>query len=119
MISSIWHGFYVAYYISFAMWFAQLHLQGLIFKYCKNGRSNLVKMYNKSGIAGWILLTILVQLLFSHCGAYFLIMEGYYNWKMMLKLKFVPFIILIGLIAVFSTIRPPRDPKPKTQDQSR
>jgi lysophospholipid acyltransferase len=36
MVSAFWHGFYLGYYFSFFLWFAQVHLQGLIFKYSKN-----------------------------------------------------------------------------------
>jgi len=115
-ISAFWHGFYFAYYLSMVFWFGQLYLQGLIFKYCRNGRSKLVKLYNKTGKAGFVILSILVQMLFSHCAVYFLILEGYYSYKMMIKLKFLPQIILIVLIAVFSNIRPPRDPKPKSSE---
>lgn len=113
VISAIWHGFYAAYYISMLFWFTQLHLQGLIFKYCKNGRSQIVKLYNKSGKLGYALLSFVVQFFFSHMAVYFLILEGKYCMQMMWKLKLLPQIIVFIAIGVFSTIRPPRDPKPK------
>lgn len=117
VVSAFWHGFYAAYYISFALWFAQLYLQGLIFKYCKNGKSILVKVYNRMGKVGTFLLSLLVQFLFSHCGAYFLILRGYYCIKLLNKLWYMPVIVLFILIIVFSVIRPPRDSKP-TKDSS-
>lgn len=111
VISAFWHGFYGAYYISFTLWFAQLHLQGLIFKYCKNGRSMLVKIYKKMGVAGTVILSFLVQFLFSHCAASFLILRGYYCIKLLMKIYFMPAVVLFVLITIFSIIRPPREPK--------
>lgn len=111
VISAFWHGFYGAYYISFTLWFSQLYLQGLIFKYCKNGRSILVKIYEKLGLAGKILLSFAVQFLFSQSAASFLILRGYYCIKLMTKLQFAPAIVLVVLIVMFSVIKPPRDPK--------
>ena len=77
-ISAFWHGFYVSYYLSFSFWFLQLHVQGLIFKYCKNGRSIIVKIYKSMGIIGKILLSVGVQFVFSSVAAPFLIIQGYY-----------------------------------------
>ena len=114
IISAVWHGFYLAYYVSFILWFAQLYLQGLIFKYCKNGRAPLVKIYKKTGYIGFIILNILVHMSFNYCAVYFLILEGYYSILMIAKLKFIPHIILFVLIGIFANIRPPRDPKPKS-----
>lgn len=108
-VSAMWHGFYIAYYFSFFIWFAQLYLQGIIFKYCKNGKAPLVKIYKKMGIFGYALLWFLVHMSFSHCGAFFLILEGYYGIQLFLKLYGVPQILLFVAIAIFSNIRPPRD----------
>jgi hypothetical protein len=116
VISAFWHGFYGAYYISFTLWFAQLHLQALIFKYCKNGRSILVKIYKKMGIIGTVLLSLLVQFLFSHCAASFLVLQGEYCIKLLFKIYFMPVVVILILIPIFSVIKPPRDPKPASKE---
>ena len=112
-ISAFWHGFYVSYYISFVFWFLQLHVQGLIFKYCKNGRSVIVKVYKAMGIAGKVLLSVGVQFLFSSVAAPFLILTGYHSIQYLLKVNFAPHLILIFLMVVFTVMRPPKDPHHK------
>ena len=74
VVSAFWHGFYVSYYITFVFSFLQLHVQGLVFKHCKNGRSAFVKVYKKLGIVGKVLLSLSVLFLFSHMVGPFLIL---------------------------------------------
>ena len=74
VVSAFWHGFYISYYLSFVFWFVQLHVHGLIFKYCKNGKSKLAKGYKDLGIIGKILLSVSVLIVFSQIGAPFLIL---------------------------------------------
>ena len=109
-VSAFWHGFYISYYLSFSFWFMQLHVQGLIFKYCKNGRSIFVKVYKSLGILGKILLSTGVQFIFSSVAAPFLIIRVKYCIEYMSKVNFTPHIILIILMVVFTFMRPPRDP---------
>ena len=114
MVSAFWHGFYASYYVTFALWFTQLHMQTLVFKYCKNGKSSLVKIYNKMGVLGYVLLSFLVQVLFSQNAVFFLVLHGPSNWKIVNKLYFIPQIALFALVAIFSFVRPPRDDKKAT-----
>ena len=109
MISAFWHGFYGAYYLSFTLWFIQLYMQGLVFKYCKNGKSQLVKLYNKAGTIGQIALSLAVNVLFTTCGGPFLTLRGYYCWKQLYSIYFAPILILAALTAIFSVVRPPKD----------
>jgi len=104
IISAFWHGFYSAYYISFVLWFAQVHLQGMIFKYSKE-ESTIVKLYKKSGKIGHGVLSFLVLLLFCHSAVYFLLLDGPSCWRLLNKVYFIPQLIMFGLIIYF-TIRP-------------
>jgi hypothetical protein len=115
-ISAFWHGFYAAYYISFVLWFSQLYLQGLIFKYMNNGRSLWARAYNKAGKVGYVLLSLIVQIIFSHGGVYFMVLSGPYCIKMLIFLKGVPQLILFLGIVIFSVVRPPRAPKAKVEE---
>lgn len=109
MISAFWHGFYPAYYYSFALWFMQLYLQGLIFKYCKNGNSLLVRMYRKGGKVAKVFLSFLVQFSFSHCAVCFLILDNANCWAYFKSVHFIPQMVLLGLTVIFSMVRPPKD----------
>ena len=115
-ISAFWHGFYGAYYISFVLWFAQLHLNTLIFRYTKSGQSKIAKLYKKSGKVGYFILSLLTLVSFSHCGAYFMVLKGSYCLQLLIKLKFIPQMLLFGVIAFFTVKRPPKDrSKPNTE----
>ncbi len=63
---------------------------------------------------GFIILSFLVQVLFSQNAVFFLVLHGPSNWKIANKLYFIPQIVLFALVLIFSFIRPPRDDKPKT-----
>lgn len=73
VFSAFWHGLYLSYYITFVFLFIQLHVQGMIFKHCKNGRSVFVQVYKKMGFVGKILLTLSVLFLIIHMLTPFLI----------------------------------------------
>lgn len=118
-MSAFWHGFYAAYYLSFTFWFLQLYVQGLIFKYCKNGRSVFVKIYKSAGIFGKIFIFFAVHWLFSSVAAPFLILRGYYCFQYLWKVKCAPQLILIVLWIMFTVMRPPRDPKPKQDKEEK
>lgn len=77
-VSAFWHGFYSAYYISFFLWFTQLHMQSLTYKYFKSGKPLLARLYAKSGIVGHVILSMLVMLMFSHSATYMLVLDGHY-----------------------------------------
>lgn len=111
VISAFWHGFYAAYYISFFLWFCQVHLQGIIFKYTK-GEPLIVRIYNKMGKAGYVLLSILVQLLFTSNASYFLILDSRSCWNMITKTYFIPQFIMFGLTIYFTVL--PFSKKPKS-----
>jgi hypothetical protein len=102
IVSAFWHGFYSAYYISMILWFLQLHLQSLTYKYFKSGKSILSRLYEKSGLTGHIILSMLVMLSWSHSATYFLVLESTYCWLLMKSVYFVPQIILIILTLIFS-----------------
>lgn len=74
VVSAFWHGFYSAYYISEVLWFVQLHLQTLIFKYFNGNNTLLNKLYKKSGGMGTFILAAIVTLEFNHNATYFLIL---------------------------------------------
>jgi lysophospholipid acyltransferase len=102
VVSAFWHGIYSAYYISEVLWFVQLHLQTLIFKYFNGNDTILNRLYAKLGKAGTVLLALIVTFEFSHNSTYFLILEGEYCWKFMQRMYFVPELGLLVLIAVFT-----------------
>jgi hypothetical protein len=103
-VSAFWHGFYSAYYISFTLWFLQLHLQTLMFKYFKSGKPLLAKLYNKSGKVGEALLAMVVMLSFSHSATYFLVLERSAGWMFMKRVYFIPQICLVLLTVVFTVL---------------
>jgi len=108
MMSSFWHGFYQAYYISFFFWFVQLFLNGLMYKYFKSDDQLLVKMYKKSGKIGYFVLSFLNFQLFNHSATYMLILDGSICLKLMKHLYFIPQTILIVLLLVFMALPKPR-----------
>lgn len=111
VVSAFWHGFYSAYYISEVLWFGQLYLQGLVFKYF-NGRDTVVgRWYRAAGRVGTILLGLLVSFEFSHNSTYFVILEGEFCWKFMKRLYFVPELALVVLIVVFWVLPVPKGKK--------
>lgn len=115
VVSAFWHGFYSAYYISEALWFVQLHLQTLMFKYF-NGSSTIVnRAYEAMGKVGTALLAMLVTFEFSHNSTYFLILEGEYCWKFMERMYFVPEVALFVLIGIFSVLPVPKGKKQKME----
>lgn len=61
-VSAFWHGFYFAYYISEILWFVQLYLQTLAFKYFNAKETLAGKIYEKSGKIGQFLLAAIVSL---------------------------------------------------------
>ena len=113
VISAFWHGFYVSYYITFVLAFMQLHVQGLMFKYCKSGQSVMVKTYRKMGVPGKILVSFMVLFQLSHIVAPFLILISKYAIKYLVAVNFVPQIILFILLAYFSVVKPPKIHKGK------
>ncbi len=108
-VSAFWHGFYPAYYISFGLWFLQLYVHNLAFKYFKSGKPILAKVYNKLGLVGNIILSTLVMLLFSHNATYFLVLQTEYCWLLMKSLYFIPQLILLGLALIFNLLPSPRE----------
>jgi lysophospholipid acyltransferase len=108
-ISSFWHGFYPAYYITFGLWFIQMHIHTAAFKYFKSGKPLLAQLYNRSGIIGNIILANLVMFLFSHIATYFLILDTDSCWRLMKSLYFTPQIILVVLAVVFTFLPVPRE----------
>jgi lysophospholipid acyltransferase len=108
VVSAFWHGFYAAYYASFVLWFAQVHLQGMIFKYVKNEQSILVKVYKAYPKIGKFVLSFIVCLTFNFSGAYLFILDGSYAYKLAEKLYFAPHIMLFGAIMIFSFMKAPR-----------
>jgi hypothetical protein len=78
-------------------------MQGLVFKFSQ-GDSVIVKIYKKSGIAGFILLSIPVQILFNHCGTYFLMLDGNACLRLLSKVHYIPQIIFVLLIVLFTII---------------
>lgn len=110
VVSSVWHGFYLAYYVTFVHWFLQLYVQGLIFKYCRNGKSSLVKIYESLGVVGYGLLSFVV--IFSlNLGATvpFMMLRTDYCIKYLFATKFTTQIILVVLLAIFSVAKPPKN----------
>jgi hypothetical protein len=102
LVSAFWHGFYAAYYISFFLWFLQLHLQSLTYKYFKSGKPLLARLYSKSGVIGHAVLSILVMLVWSHNATYLLMLDGDYCLELMRSLHFAPQILLAALTIVFT-----------------
>jgi lysophospholipid acyltransferase len=101
-ISAFWHGFYPAYYITYALWYVQLYLQTLIFKYTSTHRqSAVVSFYKKTGTAGKWALAFLVTLMFSHSATYFLVLSSRPNFNFMKAICFFPQIALFALLFVF------------------
>ena len=111
LVSAFWHGFYPAYYISFTLWFAQLHVQNLAYKYFKNGKSALVSLYERSGLLGNIILSNIVMLEWSHLATYFLIQDTASCWNLMKGVYFVPHLLLVAFGVVFSLLPVPREKK--------
>lgn len=111
LVSAFWHGFYAAYYISFFLWFLQIHMQSLTFKYFKSGKPLLARLYKASGIVGNIVLSALVMLIWSHNATYLLILDGHYCLQLMRSVYFVPQIILVALTVVFTVLPAPRESK--------
>lgn len=109
IVSAFWHGFYAAYYISFFLWFMQLHMQSLTYRYFKNGRPLLARLYAKSGILGHVILSIIVMLVWSHNATYMLMLDGAYCLQLMSSVYFAPQILLIVLTIVFTFLPAPRE----------
>lgn len=75
MVSAFWHGYYPGYYLSFFFWFAQVYLQGQIFKLLsKDDRHVLHKIYKKLKFAGPVLVAVLSGLLFNLNSVFFYVM---------------------------------------------
>ena len=72
-----------------------------------------MQLYKKSGRLGASLLSLLAQLLFSHNGAFFLILHGHSCWNLFLKLHFAPIVVMVVLIVAFNLVKAPRAAKVK------
>jgi hypothetical protein len=90
------------------MWFTQLHMQSLTYKYFKSGKPLLARLYQRSGIVGHVILSAMVMLMFSHSATYLLMLDGAYCLELMRSLYFAPQIILVGLTVVFTYLPVPR-----------
>jgi hypothetical protein len=74
IVSAFWHGFYSAYYISEVLWFVQLYLQALMFKYFNKNTGVINRLYEQMGKIGHVLLALVVSFEFTHNATYFLIL---------------------------------------------
>jgi lysophospholipid acyltransferase len=117
VVSAFWHGIYSAYYISELLWFVQLHLQALMFKYFNKNTTFINKLYEKSGLIGHVLLAVVVSFVFTHNATYFLILEGEYCWKFMTRMYFIPEGAMLLLIAIFTLL--PRKKEGKGKEKER
>lgn len=80
-ISTFWHGFYGGYYFSFLFWFLQINLATKVFKFTQNNPKHpLITIFSKLGMIGDAILWITVNLLFSHNGLYFQILDSSIGW---------------------------------------
>jgi hypothetical protein len=104
MVSAFWHGFYLAYYLSFLLWFAQLYLQGIIFKYTQDKNNIVVKIYESLGQYKAVFLAIFVNILFCHNATYFLIIDGNACLRLLSQVYYIPQFILLGLIILFTIL---------------
>lgn len=111
LVSAFWHGFYPAYYISFTLWFVQLHVQNLAYKYFKNGKSVLVSLYERAGLLGNIILSNVVMLEWSHLATYFLIQDTASCWNLMKSVYFIPQLLLVAFGVIFSFLPVPKEKK--------
>jgi len=95
----------------------QVHLQGLIFKFAQ-GRAAVDKLYKKAGIVGFVVLSFLVQLMFSHNATYFLILDGKSCLRLLSKVHYLPQIILILMVVLFTVLPVHKSKKPHKNDNS-
>ena len=121
LISAIWHGFYGAYYLSFFFWFLQLHFQGLLFKFNRNPNAPHVRLFHKLGALGPVLAWLLVSFFFNHNGVFFQILSFEACKLHLAKFHYLPQILLIAAVVVFSFIKPPKHhkehPHPKHEEE--
>ena len=113
VISSFWHGFYGGYYLSFGLWFLQINLAAKVFKLSqKNSKHLFMALYESMGVAGPVILWIIVNLIFSHNGLYFQILDSYLGFLIMKQMCFIPpVIIFLSLFYLSISSKGPRKPK--------
>lgn len=103
MVSAFWHGFYGGYYITFFLWFYQLHLSKLVFR-IKRNYPIVSQYFAKTGIVGKVFVWLFMNTLFSNNGTYFQILSLRASIKVLIAYKFVPVLVVIipALILQFS-----------------
>lgn len=113
MVSAFWHGFYAGYYVSFFLWFVQVYTQGEIFRFVKHETSRLRKFYKRLGFGGNLILTFIVNLIFSHNASFFILLDYKLSFRLLEKVNYIPQTILITLAITFTLLNMFRSKKPR------
>ena len=108
MVSAFWHGFYGGYYFAFFFWFVQVYTQGEIFRFVRHETSRLRKFYKGLGHFGNIGLTLVVNLVFSHNAAFFILLDYNFCFKLLERVNYIPQTILITLAVTFTVLNTAR-----------
>ena len=115
MLSAFWHGFYAGYYFSFFLWFVQVYTQGEIFRFVKNENSRLREFYKRFGLAGDIILTVIVNCIFSHNAAFFILLDYKLCFNLLERVNYIPQTILLTLTVTFTLLNILRAKKGKNK----
>lgn len=113
MVSAFWHGFYAGYYVSFFLWFVQVYTQGEIFRFVKHETSRLRKFYKRLGYFGNLILTFVVNLIFSHNASFFILLDYKLSFRLLEKVNYIPQTILITLAVTFTLLNMFRSKRPR------
>ena len=115
MVSAFWHGFYGGYYISFSLWFLMVFLSQLVFRLNLN-YPVVGRYFDKTGLAGKVLLWVIVTVVWANFGTYFFVLSLKKSWRILVDYKFVPVLAVLipTLILQFSGLcRKRKDRKPR------
>lgn len=120
MVSSLWHGFYFGYYISFFCWWCMTQIAGSVFRIARN-HPRIVEKYERTGTVGRVALWAAVSFGFTYFGSYFVVMSARSCLAVMSRLWFLPEITLIVVMMVLQRsplLKEPRKDKKEAAKES-
>lgn len=107
MVSAFWHGYYLGYYVTFGLYFLQIYVGNIIYKFSLTNQNHpIIQLYKKTGVIGFSIAWLTWNWIFVNNSVYFPALSGYTAWVILSEMKFATPVFLIALIVFFDFITP-------------
>lgn len=116
MVSAFWHGYYAGYYLTFSLYFLQMYVNNIIFKFTKIYADHpIIRFYRSTEKYLYPLLWIIWTGIFVTNGTYFIALSGKTAIKIISLTNYSAPLFLVALIIFFNVITPKRKSTDKAQ----